>query len=281
MAYRLNYAGKSEFGGYGEINRDEILLDGDENLFAVADGMPGRAVVLREGRSCNLIPDMVPPGEPAAELAIRTLETWYRESIAGPDSVEMPIEMRADLSWEQNRLWIGVQLANLALYRVRLEESPPIKMASIAALGCVDDQFHFFHAGNSRLYRLRDGRLERMTADHELENTGLEAGDLEIKNVEMDDDAQSTMPRPDCLIRALGLGSTLEVSLTTEEPRDGDAYLLCTAGLHRTATDGQLEAVLRERAGDPSSAVIGLLSEAPAEENHDDKSAVVVEVREA
>jgi serine/threonine protein phosphatase PrpC len=71
---------------------------------------------------------------------------------------------------------------------------------------------HLFHAGDSRIYRLRKGTLEQLTTDH----CNHASGDKSY------------------LTRALGMDSHLEVDYIQTELELGDLFLLTTDGVHET-----------------------------------------------
>ena len=68
---------------------------------------------------------------------------------------------------------------------------------------------HLFHVGDSRVFRLRQGRLEVLTRDHTHR-----AGNRDL------------------LSRALGMDVRVEVDYFTEEIQPGDLFLLSSDGLH-------------------------------------------------
>lgn len=87
---------------------------------------------------------------------------------------------------------------------------------------------HIFHAGDSRIYRLRNNKLELLTTDH--------------TQYQRDD---STV-----LTRALGMDSHLEMDYSTEDVECGDLFLLTTDGVHGVFTTAELTALLlQENAG--------------------------------
>jgi serine/threonine protein phosphatase PrpC len=113
-------------------------------------------------------------------------------------------------------------------------------------LDFVDQLAWWAHAGDSRLYWFRGGRLLERTRDHSLVQTLLDAGLLEP-------DQLRTHPRRSELRSALGTDdSVLEVedSGTPRAVEPGDAFLLCTDGIWEHLEDDMLEAVLVQ-AGSP------------------------------
>lgn len=84
------------------------------------------------------------------------------------------------------------------------------------------DKAFIFHVGDSRIYRLRKGSLERLTRDH----------------------TQKIDRNTTYLSRALGADLTLEVDMQSLEMLPGDLYLLSTDGLHDVIDDRRLENLL-------------------------------------
>jgi serine/threonine protein phosphatase PrpC len=77
---------------------------------------------------------------------------------------------------------------------------------------------HLFHAGDSRIYRLRDGTLEQLTTDHSNHGSG----------------------GKEYLTRALGMDSHLEVDYIQTELEKNDLFLLSTDGVHDTLSKNEL-----------------------------------------
>jgi serine/threonine protein phosphatase PrpC len=80
-------------------------------------------------------------------------------------------------------------------------------------------------AGDSRVYRWRDGRLEQLSRDHSLAELDGLAGAAE-SNV---------------ITRAVGVQSSLMLDLYRDSVRPDDRFLLCSDGLTRTIPDAQID----------------------------------------
>jgi serine/threonine protein phosphatase PrpC len=90
------------------------------------------------------------------------------------------------------------------------------------------------HVGDSRLYRLRRGRVDYVTRDDSVVQDMLDAGLLTAAQAEKH-------PHKNQLVAALGLDGLLEPH-TVRNPQqieEGDAYLLCTDGWWDSLTDTQ------------------------------------------
>src|SRR5437899_8349353 len=93
------------------------------------------------------------------------------------------------------------------------------------------------HVGDSRLYRLRNGKLERLTEDHSLVEELVRQGRLTPEEAE-------THPQRSIITRALGPEPEVEVETFTYAGRDGDVYLICSDGLSGMLTEKEMAAVL-------------------------------------
>ena len=80
------------------------------------------------------------------------------------------------------------------------------------------------HVGDSRMYRLRDGELERLTQDHSLVEEFVRQGKLTPEEAEVH-------PQRSIITRALGPEPEVQVDTFTYPGRDGDVYLMCSDGL--------------------------------------------------
>ena len=117
-------------------------------------------------------------------------------------------------------------------------------------------------AGDSRLYRLRDGVLEQLTTDHS-------------ESPETDGDS---MPGPSNVItRALGGHDEIDLDQLTFDVRPRDRFLLCSDGLYREVGDGDLQALLR--AGDAAAAAKALLQKTLQGAASDNVTVVVVDAQ--
>ena len=93
------------------------------------------------------------------------------------------------------------------------------------------------HVGDSRAYRLRGGKLERLTRDHSLVEEMRRKGQLT--------DAQAEdHPQRSIITRALGPEPEVEVDLQTVPAQAGDVFLLCSDGLTTMLGDEQIARLL-------------------------------------
>jgi serine/threonine protein phosphatase PrpC len=115
-------------------------------------------------------------------------------------------------------------------------------------------------AGDSRVYRWRDGQLERMTKDHSLGDGAVGPDGREASNA---------------VTRAVGVQPTLSLDLRQDTVKAGDRFLLCSDGLTRTLTEAQIGAWLEKR--HIRSVVEGLIGDTLAAGAPDNVTVLVVE----
>ncbi len=93
------------------------------------------------------------------------------------------------------------------------------------------------HVGDSRAYRLRDRKLERLTRDHSLVEEMRRKGQLT--------DAQAEdHPQRSIITRALGPEPQVQVDVQSVPARPGDVFLICSDGLTTMIGDEEITRLL-------------------------------------
>jgi serine/threonine protein phosphatase PrpC len=118
-------------------------------------------------------------------------------------------------------------------------------------------RMHVVHVGDSRLYRLRDGALIRLTTDHVPPRSAI----------------------PNMLTRALGAEPDIRIDYESEAARAHDRYLLCTDGVHGGLSDRAIRDEL-DRRDAPEEAARKLVGTALQARIGDNATALVVDVVE-
>ena len=95
---------------------------------------------------------------------------------------------------------------------------------------------HIFHAGDSRIARLRDGALEPLTRDHRARGAQL--------------------------ARAVGIDQHLEIDYRSESLEAGDVLIFTTDGVHDTLTPAQIASLVGRHADSLDSAARTLVERA-------------------
>ena len=118
------------------------------------------------------------------------------------------------------------------------------------------------HVGDSRAYRVRDGKLEQLTQDHSLVADLIRSGKLTAAEAE-------THPQRSVITRALGTDPEVDVDTFTVETRPGDVVLLCSDGLTSMVDDGTILRLVSESASldDAARALIKAANQKGGDDN--------------
>lgn len=167
-------------------------------LFAVADGMGGAQA-----------------GEIASGIAVSVFEQGIPD---GEGSIE-------------ERLASLVQEANARIHELSRADEERAGMGTTLTTAYLDEEdLSIAHVGDSRLYRIRDGMIDRLTRDHSLVEELVQEGRLTPEEAE-------EHPQRSIITRALGPEQHVLVDHFTERVRAGDIYLICSDGLTSMVRD--------------------------------------------
>lgn len=201
----LRYSATTHVGRVRRINEDSILAMPEARVWAVADGMGGHAAGDLASRIVTDALSMVPPGLPPSALIQAVREALHRAHA----------QIRAEAAARD-----GATMG-----------------ATVVTLLLADGHFAAFWAGDSRLYRFRDGEVEMLTRDHSAVAELVEAGALSWDEAERH-------PMSNMVTRAVGVGSALELDKVRGELRRGDRFLLCSDGLTKYADFATLRRIV-------------------------------------
>jgi serine/threonine protein phosphatase Stp1 len=217
-------------------NEDAALDRPDLGLWAVADGAGGHAF-----------------GAAASAAVVAALET-------------IPPRLTAAEMLAQVRLRLAS--VHAALLTAAAAQGEGCVMAStVVVLIARGAHFACLWAGDSRVYRLRDGTLDQLTHDHSLVQELVDEGRLT-------EAAADTHPQRNVITRAIGGGeAALSLDKMTGRLRAGDRFLLCSDGVCKTLPAAELAELVS--AGVPAGPLVAaVLGRSPS----DNVTAVVVEV---
>lgn len=169
------------------INQDAILERPEAGLWVVADGMGGHE-----------------RGELASQRIVEQLRA-------------VPVEPSLEVMIK--RVQEALQDVNQALIDLRQEPNEPVG-STVVALIMIGRQCGVLWAGDSRLYRYRQGYLEQITRDHSLESGSGESPDQHTN----------------IITRAVGASARLQLDILTFESARDDVFLLCSDGLIKELT---------------------------------------------
>jgi serine/threonine protein phosphatase PrpC len=226
LAFRS--AAASDVGLVRELNEDAFLERPETGIWVVADGLGGH----REGEVasrmvCDALAELLP--DPTFEGTIYAV----RQRLRAVNEYLLHTGTKAALS-DRSASTVVVLLA---------------RGATCAVLW----------AGDSRVYRWRQGSLELLTRDHAL--VGVDGGsERELANA---------------ITRAVGVQAELTLDVLRDSVVPGDRFLLCSDGLTRQVPDVQIQELLAQE--DLGAAVSGLISATLAAGAPDNVTVLVAE----
>ena len=145
--------------------------------------------------------------------------------------------------------------------------------AGMATTGVVlvgaDEGVFVAHAGDSRAYLLREGKVFRLTEDHTVAKQMVREGMMSPEDA-------ANHPYGSALARAIGQSAHIEPDTLFVRTEPGDRFIVCTDGLHRYLRGPEmLEA--SERFGDRNELVDYFVAEACSRGGKDNITVVVID----
>jgi len=236
----LYAAGDSDQGRVRKRNEDSLLVMPERSLFAVADGMGGHR-----------------GGAIASSLAIDALQDAFdREAFEGRVQANGNVPRRA------RELAAAVHMTNECVRSMAFADRELSDMGTtlVAARFSPNKQrLYVGHVGDSRCYRLRQGKLRQLTTDHTMASLGVKG------------------PSANHLYQAIGVSPGLAIDLIVDKPQDDDMYVLCSDGLSKMVSDDELRDVLLDHE-DLETALYTLIEAANDRGGNDNVTVIIVKV---
>lgn len=226
LSENIQFYASTDVGRLRDHNEDNFLVDKKLALVIVADGMGGHAA-----------------GEVASAIAVRIIHEevkkerhiieQYASKVSGRPGKEIPALLE--------------QAVQRACARIHEEaKADPAKRGmgtTLSALLIAGANGYIAHVGDSRIYLLRDGKIQQVTEDHTVYNELVKRGKLSRDQIEK-------VAQKNAITRAVGVYERVEVDTLTIEVLPGDQFLLASDGLHGyIAHTAELEPYLDQEDG--------------------------------
>jgi serine/threonine protein phosphatase PrpC len=246
MVPTLELAARTDCGRVRANNEDCVATAPEIGLAVLADGMGGHNA-----------------GEVASELAVR----FTMQSLAG----DWPVRRTGQTLSTESRLVAAIEEANGEVFRAAHSQHGCHGMGTTLVAALWDGaHVSIAHVGDSRAYRLRNGKLALLTHDHTEVRQQFESGLITLEQTR-------TAPNRNVLTRAVGIAANVEVEVRTHEVVPLDVYLLCSDGVYDMLSDRFMEQLLQEAA--PAAALAdAIVQAANAAGGFDNVSAIVARV---
>jgi serine/threonine protein phosphatase PrpC len=245
----LHSYGGSHVGRRRDHNEDAYLCDDELGLWVVADGMGGHAA-----------------GEVASQEAIDTIHGMVRR---GKATVSIEGDFTEERARAASRVVEGaVQAATYILFAMaELDREKAGMGTTISAMMRFGDSLALAQVGDSRIYRVREGKAQQLTEDHTLIAWQLKQGLISA------DEARVSKLR-NVITRAVGSRDYVQVDTSVWEAAVGDTYLLCSDGLHGYLKLEEIPAIVAEGG---AFSIDRLIAMANGRGGKDNITAIVVE----
>jgi protein phosphatase len=251
---QIGCAAQTDVGLRRAHNEDSLCADPDLGLFVVCDGMGGHKA-----------------GEVASRLAVQVIQRHLRESSA---NALQPIVGDDDpaFSPQTNRLGSAIRLANRAIHDAGRSQPDHAGMGTTVVSTMISCQLlSIAHVGDSRMYLIRSGAIQPLTADHSQVVEEVRRGLLTEEQAERS-------PHRHVLTRALGISQDIQVELNEVRLLEGDAFLLCSDGLTGAVKPAEILRAIRSEQ-EPQAACERLVTMANAAGGEDNTTVILVTVR--
>lgn len=241
----IRYAARSDLGLVRGNNEDAFGVYPAAGVFCVADGMGGGD-----------------DGEFASA-----------ETVAAVSDVCDRLKPSADAGYPSSvmvmHITMAINRASAVIARHTVEHA--LKTCGSTFVGVIFDATSpdtavVVHAGDSRLYRYRNGALKRLTRDHSV-----------AELMGMSDERDVDRGIRGAIVRAVGTQEKVELEKSTFDVQSGDRIFLCSDGLTRMVPDDRLAEILAE-GSDVETAVTEMVEAAKRGGGIDNITVVLLEV---
>lgn len=213
----MKLAGKTDVGRVRQENQDDYRageLPGGAVWALVCDGMGGAK-----------------GGREASQGACNVIENFFQEQYA-----------QCGAGQEEPFLKKALLYANRFVFQKAAHEEALAGMGTTAVCALVrSGNVYLCHAGDSRAYLIRDGKLTQLTHDHSYVQELVDCGTITEEEAEHH-------PQKNIITKALGVDYRLEPEFTAAKLKREDRLLLCTDGLTNMVPVEEMEKLLAQGA---------------------------------
>lgn len=250
--FQLQVASATHPGAIRSCNEDSIAADGDLGLLVLADGMGGYKA-----------------GDVASSIATGLIMDYLRAQIEqmGPSAGRF-----SGMSPEAWAVQSTLEKTNMAIYNTAKSDPKFASMGTTIVLVLFHQSLATIaHVGDSRIYRLREGRLSLLTHDHSLLQQQVEMGLISTEHARVSHNRN-------LVSRALGVDPEIRIEINEHDVQPDDIFLLCSDGLNDMVDDADIELAVSELRTNLPLAVNQLVQMANDNGGHDNVSVIMARV---
>jgi len=242
----FNWGAATDKGRSRETNEDAFAVDAEAGLFLVSDGMGGH----RGGElASNIVAEDLPVMIETGLVKLRSYSTRairsFLKKIVAMQSRHVKLEGTSETGFED----MG---------------------STVALLLVADDRAYVANAGDSRVYKYRNGKLAQVSKDQSVVSELLDKGKIDQEQAE-------NHPALGEITHYIGMEEKIKPFVRSFALQKDDRLLLCSDGLTDMIEDKDIERVIREQ-GDPQAACDELVKKANAAGGYDNITLIIVDI---
>lgn len=235
---------KTDVGKAREINEDSYYVPkGNDELqiFIVADGMGGYN-----------------GGEIASSLAIKSAKNYIETNF---------ISTPKDRESMQELVKSSMQYANMVVYERSKENSELDGMGTtLEVCFLYEGRLYVGHIGDSRIYRIRNHIIRKLTNDHSYVETLVKDGKITKEEAKIH-------PKKNMLMKALGCTEYIEPDVMVRGFQKGDVLLMASDGLTNMVDEKEIYTIIENN---KENAAEKLIERANESGGYDNITAIIV-----
>jgi len=208
--FQWKTAAFTDVGVIRTINEDAYMTNDEQAHWVVADGMGGHTA-----------------GDVAAQAVVETLKELEQKPLFS-DFVD-------DI--EDSLMGVNKYLRDLG------DDGEKVVGTTVVGFALRESHCLYYWAGDSRVYRIRGGKLVQLSIDHTYTQDLVQKGELRPDQV-------SDHPQKNVITRAVGGDTHLLTDFDMEHIQDGDYFIICSDGVEKEATDEEVEAIMLKHGDD-------------------------------
>lgn len=199
----------TDMGKVRKVNEDDYMANDKQAHWAVSDGMGGHE-----------------KGDVASQSISAKLKA---------------LEQQDELADFVDQIEDGLIDVNINLRKQAIADGDEdaIIGSTVAGLLLHQQQALYYWAGDSRIYRLRQGVLAQLSIDHTYTQELLQQGKLSAEQI-------ANHPEKNIITRAIGADEQLFLDFEMITVWDGDLFLICSDGIEKEMTDSEVQTLLNE-----------------------------------
>ena len=232
---------KSDIGKARDMNQDYYYIpdwEDEVNLYILADGMGGYN-----------------GGEVASKLAtMTTIKSNFEQTEKDKESI-------------LNLIKSAMEYANMVVYEKSTEDKELEGMGTTLEVCLIyGGKAYIGHVGDSRIYRIRNELIRKLTHDHSYVEKLVDDGTISKEEA-------SHHPKKNMLTKALGCKAFLEPDVTMKAIVKDDTILMCSDGLTNMVDEKEIYEIIKE---DYKTAANKLIDAANEKGGYDNVTAIVI-----